>query len=249
MSLGMVFMLSACSFVRRATPLAFEPSSMARLRTHRHLRHLRLAAESASRAALPKGSVYWQEKLAELSKPAAVQLVPELSPVNVLGYVNKNSTRKASLVDFAVGEKEKHPDKLLLIRVGDFYEAFGLDALMLVQHAGLNPMGKKCRAGCPVVNVQSTLDCLTAAGLTVAVYEEVGSPMQGQKLKPRELKRRELMQVVTRASPTYLYERLLSPEHIAYEEPPPYAAVSVSASGYTFVQARQREIEGGYKER
>ena len=28
-------------------------------------------------------------------------------------------------------------DKLLLIRVGDFYEAFGVDAVMLVEHAGL----------------------------------------------------------------------------------------------------------------
>ena len=44
---------------------------------------------------------------------------------------------------------------------------------MLVQHAGLNPMGRKCRAGCPIQNLQPTLDSLTAAGLTVAVYEEI----------------------------------------------------------------------------
>ena len=31
---------------------------------------------------------------------------------------------------------------VLLIRVGDFYEAYGLDALMLVEHANLNPMGR-----------------------------------------------------------------------------------------------------------
>ena len=62
------------------------------------------------------------------------------------------------------------------LQVGEFYEAFGLDALMLVQHAGLNPMGKKCRAGCPVGNLQATLDDLTAAGITVAVYEEA-SPL------------------------------------------------------------------------
>jgi len=36
-------------------------------------------------------------------------------------------------------------------------------------------MGGRCRAGCPVVNVQATLNDLTAAGLTVAVYEETGS--------------------------------------------------------------------------
>lgn len=40
------------------------------------------------------------------------------------------------------------------MRVGDFYEAFGADAIMLVEHAGLNPMGGKPRAGCPWRNLQ-----------------------------------------------------------------------------------------------
>lgn len=44
---------------------------------------------------------------------------------------------------------------------------------MMMQHAGLNKMGQEIRAGCPRKNVQQTLDGLTAAGLTVAVYEEV----------------------------------------------------------------------------
>lgn len=106
------------------------------------------------------------------------------------------------------------------MRTGDFYETYGVDALMMVAYAGtnrfnksafrqsinsscffisnptnyilpfafqnisfviyelnhpigLNPMGNKCKAGCPVKNVQSTLDGLTSAGLSVAVYEEV----------------------------------------------------------------------------
>lgn len=32
---------------------------------------------------------------------------------------------------------------------------------MLVAYCGLNPMGGKCKAGCPVKNVQATLDRLT----------------------------------------------------------------------------------------
>lgn len=43
---------------------------------------------------------------------------------------------------------------MCLVRVGDFYEAFGADAIMLVEHAGLNPMGGKPRAGCPWRNLQ-----------------------------------------------------------------------------------------------
>jgi hypothetical protein len=45
---------------------------------------------------------------------------------------------------------------------------------MLVEHAGLNPMGGKPRAGCPIKNIQATLDSLTSAGLSIAVYEEIG---------------------------------------------------------------------------
>lgn len=45
---------------------------------------------------------------------------------------------------------------MCLVRVGDFYEAFGVDAVLLVEHAGLNPMGGKPRAGCPWRNLQVT---------------------------------------------------------------------------------------------
>jgi hypothetical protein len=44
--------------------------------------------------------------------------------------------------------------QVCLVRVGDFYEAFGADAVLLVEHAGLNPMGGKPRAGCPWRNLQ-----------------------------------------------------------------------------------------------
>ena len=52
--------------------------------------------------------------------------------------------REWTLVDRAQLWKWAHPEMLLLVRVGDFYEAFGVDAVMLVEHAGLNPMGGRC---------------------------------------------------------------------------------------------------------
>lgn len=42
---------------------------------------------------------------------------------------------------------------------GDFYETYGVDAIMLVEHCGLNAMAGKAKAGCPIRNVQATLDC------------------------------------------------------------------------------------------
>ena len=103
------------------------------------------------------------------------RMIPALVPVegNPLGFGTGQTRRPGTLLDYVCGEKEKHPDKVLLVRVGEFFEAFGIDALLLVEHCGLNGMGQKARAGCPRTNVQQTLDGLTGAGLTVAVYEEV----------------------------------------------------------------------------
>ena len=44
-------------------------------------------------------------------------------------------------------------------QVGDFYEALGIDACVLVEYAGLNPFGglrsdSVPRAGCPVVVIE-----------------------------------------------------------------------------------------------
>ena len=130
------------------------------------------AVAAAAASELPL-SPYWRSRLEALTRPAALSLVSALSPNNPLLFENRAGNREGTLVAFAVAEKEVHADKVLLIRCGDFYEAYGLDALLLVEHAGLNPMAGRARAGCPVANLQATADCLTSAGLTVAVYEEV----------------------------------------------------------------------------
>lgn len=59
--------------------------------------------------------------------------------------------------------------------MGEFYEAMGTDAVMLVQYAGLNAMGVAGktidllpRAGCPKINIHQTLsDLVEGAGLSV----------------------------------------------------------------------------------
>lgn len=57
-----------------------------------------------------------------------------------------------------------------LMQVGEFYETMGIDAVLLVQHAGLNPMGvgDPPRAGCPIANLRRTIsDLVEQAGLSV----------------------------------------------------------------------------------
>lgn len=56
------------------------------------------------------------------------------------------------------------------MQCGDFYEAIGIDAVLLVQFAGLNPMGNRSppRAGCPKQNIRRVLaDLVENAALSV----------------------------------------------------------------------------------
>jgi DNA mismatch repair ATPase MutS len=55
------------------------------------------------------------------------------------------------------------PNALQLLQIGAFYEAVGLDALLLVEYCGLNFMGTNRevpRAGCPDSNLSQLLDDL-----------------------------------------------------------------------------------------
>lgn len=58
----------------------------------------------------------------------------------------------------------------MLLQIGEFYEAVGQDALMLVEHCGLNPMPPKGGmpvAGCPRSNLRPVLARLVDKGFTV----------------------------------------------------------------------------------
>jgi DNA mismatch repair ATPase MutS len=57
--------------------------------------------------------------------------------------------------------------------VGEFYETYGVDAIMLVNYCGLNPMGNRAKAGFPIRSIQPALDSLTSEGFSIAVFEEM----------------------------------------------------------------------------
>ena len=145
--------------------------------------------------------------------------------------------RRLTLYDYALDVKRAHPRKVLLIRVGEFYEALGFDAVLLVMHAGLNPMGATGvpRAGCPLVKVQETLDRLTHRGFAVVVCEEVPSMNPyGQRAPPKE---RYVAAVVTPASPQYVVGAADAGDDVAFDgdAPPPVVAAAATATGYTLI--------------
>ena len=222
--------------IRRAgtlSSLALRRRASAQFVPRRAFRPMALApSEEAHVDSLEQIGEVWQERLRRLNVPAAAKLVRALSPENPLGYVNTAGRNNAgTLTRWVEDQKRRHPDKVLLVRVGDFYEAYGVDALLLVEHCGLNPMAQKARAGCPIPNVQQTLNGLTSAGFAVNVYEEHPHELMGGT----KLKKRFLSQVVTPASPTYLHEACMGRVDLEYAEPPPVAGVCGTASGYTLV--------------
>ncbi len=227
--------------------------------------------------AKPKRSkldVYWKEPLLELSRPVArdlaKQLDPELCP---MGYNPDYGQQKAKaavtrgkrvgFLGYCRDQKELYPNHVVLVRCGDFYETFGVDALLLVEHVGLNPMGGKARSGCPKQNIQPTLDGLTSQGFSVAVYEEL-EPIGTSSSK--KLKTRSLAQIVSPASPTYLYDNWLLGDasnnnnngegmnDASYSLdglPPPRPCVGVvhTAAGYNIVEVSLEERSIQYSER
>ena len=87
--------------------------------------------------------------------------------------------------------KTKHPDALLLFRVGDFYETFGEDAIKAAQILGIvlthrNNGGDKTElAGFPHHSLNTYLPKLVKAGQRVAICDQLEDPKQTKSIVKR----------------------------------------------------------------
>ena len=180
-------------------------------------------------------SPYWIEQLRRVEKPSAQRLIRKLVPDNALGYISSTT-----MIEKIKGYREQFSDKVILTRCGDFYEAYGIDAVMLVAWAGANPMNSRgdvqAKAGCPKQNIQNTLDGLTEAGLSVAVIEELpdsnANTGPARKNQPKE---RGLAQIVSPSLRTYAYGSIMRTEDISFPENRP----AVGRSSYAGRSASQ----------
>ena len=88
--------------------------------------------------------------------------------------------------------KEKHPDAILLFRVGDFYETFGEDAIRTSEILGIT-LTKRANgaasyvelAGFPHHAIDTYLPKLVRAGQRVAICEQLEDPKQTKKIVKR----------------------------------------------------------------
>lgn len=91
--------------------------------------------------------------------------------------------------------KAKYPDTILLMRVGDFYETFGDDAvttskvlgIVLTARGGDGAGGKMPLAGIPHHALEAYLPKLVRAGYKVAVCDQVEDPKLAKGLVKREI--------------------------------------------------------------
>ena len=64
--------------------------------------------------------------------------------------VTPTAGKRGSLLSYVREQKEKYRNCVILTRVREFYESFGIDVILLVEYCCLNPMAEKARAGSPL---------------------------------------------------------------------------------------------------
>ncbi|XP_019253693.1 PREDICTED: DNA mismatch repair protein MSH1, mitochondrial isoform X2 [Nicotiana attenuata] len=210
------------------------------------LKERKLFTTTARKLKQPKGVpeekdyvniMWWKERMEFLRKPSSVLLVKRLTYCNLLGVDTnlRNGSLKDGTLNWEMLQfKSKFPREVLLCRVGDFYEAIGFDACILVEYAGLNPFGglrsdSIPKAGCPVVNLRQTLDDLTRNGFSVCVVEEVQGPTQARARKSRFISGH------AHPGSPYVFGLVGDDQDLDFPEPMPVVGISRSAKGYCVI--------------
>jgi len=179
---------------------------------------------------------YWLDVLGAVDRPSALGMISSLNYSDITGVDPSErgvSTAKDSVYNFISECKRKHPTKLVLARVGDFYETIGYDAVVLVQYTGLNPMGSKGavpKAGFPVPNLRRTLQDLVDCGFSSLVCEEIDVPVK-YGARPKR-KKRYIAGIVTPASPTYVHRLVEEKGETSFVEAKPVLGLAASVQGY-----------------
>lgn len=145
--------------------------------------------------------------------------------------------------------KRRHPDCILLFRMGDFYEAFDEDAVTLSRALNLTLTQRTAgipMAGIPYHQLENYLRRLIAQGFRVAVAEQMEDPALAKGVV-----RRAVTRVLTPG--TLVEDALLAPESagtlagVAFVEPgddasAALAIVDASTGAFTLVEVEAKDL-------
>ncbi|KAJ7525479.1 hypothetical protein O6H91_17G053100 [Diphasiastrum complanatum] len=201
-----------------------------------------------------KHLIWWEKQMKLCKKPVTKEMVKRLAYTNLLGLdgqLKRGSSKEGTLNSELLDVKRRFPCEVLLCRVGEFYEAMGFDACVLVEYAGLNPMGgvrnaSVPKAGCPIMNLRQTLNELNLHGFSVCIVEEVQGPSHARQRKDRF--------VAGHAHPgsPYVYGLAGADLDLEFPEPVPVIGISRSIRGYCMISVletmRTYSVEDGLTE-
>jgi len=191
----------------------------------------------ASAVAAERLPMRMEMALRQLRHAAAVQLAQEVDSRHLLGMPCKPRTVVAQAAEF----KRERPEAVVLLRVGEMYEAYGVDAVLVKEHDDACKVCAGLRAVLHHGRVQHVCTALVGGGgWTVAVYEE--SSVIG--ITPRH---RYLAQIVSRANPVYCH----AADHDAADggavDAQPVVGVVASADGGAFDVVRVDLVPRTYR--
>ncbi len=187
-------------------------------------------------------SPFWNSRFETIAHPVATRMMQDLDASMPLGIgdaakpfwkgFKHNYGDSDSNIDFLFRVKKIHPQKIVLIQIGEFYETWGVDSIFLVEHCGINRMGRKGpRAGMPIANIQAVLNDLTEAGFSVVVCE------QADDIHKKGRKVRFISEIITPSSPTYTYGLAMSHKaNICFPEAPPEFGIATSIKGVKLLE-------------
>lgn len=116
--------------------------------------------------------------------------------------MSKKKKKKTPLMRQYFDIKEKHPGTILLFRVGDFYETFSDDAVLISKELGItltkrnNGGDQTPLAGFPYHALDSYLPKLVKRGFRVAICEQTEDPETAKKAG-RKIVTREVTEITT----------------------------------------------------
>ena len=113
-------------------------------------------------------TVLW-EKLKQLKHPNAKTIEKSLDDKFPWGFDAQNPPKgfRANVIEKILHCKKIYPTHIVLVKSGNFFCTYGIDAVLCVEYANLNPMSMGCRVGAPVKTIQTYLNMLLSIGLEI----------------------------------------------------------------------------------